>query len=105
MSAVDRIAEALAEHVAPYFAAELAAVIAGLDDVAVVELPQSENHRDGMTVWPVHLRNRDEAFVRILHDGRIVSDGVSNPSPSAEQAARHGAALIAAARAAGDPDD
>lgn len=84
------------------FAAHQAAVIAALPDIAIVELPESiPRYRDRLTVWPVRMSDRDEQFVRVLPDGRIASDGVSNPSPDANTALLHAVALLAAARAAG----
>lgn len=84
------------------YAAHLAAVIAALSDIAIVELPESiPRYRDRLTVWPVQMSDRDEQFVRVLPDGRIASDGVSNPAPNANTALLHAVALLAAARAAG----
>lgn len=61
---------------------------------ALVRLPDS--CPGGILRWPVHGRDADAA-VTIRHDGKIASDGVSNPYLHPDHARSHAAALLAAA--------
>jgi hypothetical protein len=73
--------------------------------IAVVELPKPHSNWDGsMTAWKVQQSwggkpYRDGAVNIRVTDGKIIGDGVSNPSDCAADARSYAAALLAAADA------
>ncbi|ORA02138.1 hypothetical protein BST17_24830 [Mycolicibacterium bacteremicum] len=63
---------------------------------AVLRIPEGEPHRGYSSGrWPVESQDPDAAVV-IRSDGRIVSDGISNPYRHPNHALSHAVALIAA---------